>query len=143
MDVLALSNLLQDFADDNLENKKQETVPASSSILTPASFGSTTERKEGGRAESIQDSDDIWSAEEVSALPTISDEPDDNRTEPSYQLYFKQEIGTEDIFLGTDKSPGSFDCSHVVVKVYFPNATLDELNLDVRSNSMLVESREK
>ena len=143
MDVLALSNLLQDFANDDNDKEKEGTAIASSSMLTPASFGSTTERKYDGRAESIQDSNDIWSAEEVSTLSTVCDELVDNRTEPSYQLYFKQEIGTEDIFLGTDKSPGSFDCSHVVVKVHFPNTTLHELNLDVRSNSMLVESRDK
>jgi hypothetical protein len=35
-----------------------------------------------------------------------------------YEIYYKQMVGTEDVFLGTsDKTPGSNDCTHIVVKV--------------------------
>lgn len=140
MDVVALSNLLQDCCrDDETEEEKRKVE--SSTIMTPASFGSTI-RNNGVCKENIH-SNEIWTHEEGPSLASSCVDHYDDKIEPSYQIYFKQEVGTEDIFLGTDKSPGSFDCSHVVVKVHFPGATLDELNLDVRSHSMLVESSDK
>ena len=142
MDVLAISNLLQDCSTGDHTSIENDAKVEPSSILTPASFGSCMANKNCIGVEN-KDSNEIWSSEEVPTLASAYEDQNDDRSEPTYQLYFKQEVGTEDIFLGTDKSPGSFDCSHVVVKVHFPGASIDELNLDVRSNSLLVESFNK
>ncbi len=132
MDVLALSNLLSAVSQDEEVDHGRNDVETSR--LKPASFGVSSFINNERQQEKMTDSDDIGS-------PATYNYPTDDRPEPSYQIYFKQEVGTEDIFLGTDKSPGSFDCSHMVIKIHFPNASMDDLNLDVKSNTMLVESK--
>jgi hypothetical protein len=91
---------------------------------------------------------DIWSLYENThgednLFPNNVENEDDHREEPLHQIYFKQEVGTEDMFLGMEKSPGSYDCTHLVVKINFPNSKIDELNVDVKSNRLLAESRDK
>jgi hypothetical protein len=50
-------------------------------------------------------------------------------------------VGAEDVFLGmSDKTPASCDCTHLVVKVHFPGATLAELDLKVTKNRIKAES---
>ncbi len=154
MDILALSNLLKESqqCSDNKDELNEKQVPSSNhhSIITPASFGppiSNTTDPANYLPDPKQKTDDsgaIWSSEEVSsATSALVESPNDDRGEPPYQIYFKQEVGTEDIFLGSEKTPGSFDCTHVVVKVYFPNTNKDELNLDVKAQSFFVESSSK
>ena len=104
--------------------------------------------------------DDIWPAEEIRSITNTYEEESANnanenivghdqgipKEEPFYQIYFKQEVGTQDVFLGTGDnsvSPGSFDCTHIVVKIHFPDASLEELNLDVKSNCLHAESCDK
>lgn len=51
-------------------------------------------------------------------------------------------MGTEDTFLGlADKTPSSSDCSHLVIKIHFPKATMKQLDLDVTQNRIKAESR--
>ena len=159
MDILALSNLLQEsqssgHIDKYGSNEKQVSF-SNHTIITPASFGppmskSTSKSNTKPEEHTIDDSGAIWSSEEVPSITTtktkttLDNNPNDDREEPTYEIHFKQELGTEDIFLGNDnKTSGSFDCSHVVVKVYFPNTAKDELNLDVKSQCLFVESSTK
>ena len=58
-----------------------------------------------------------------------------------YEIYYKQQVGTEDVFLGTsDKTPGSNDCTHIVVKIHFPGSKLKDLDLDVTERRIRAES---
>lgn len=148
MDILALSNLLNDQSCEHFErdesHTQQQSSPNRQSITTPASFGrpkSIEDINDNQSRKSIDDGD-IWSSDEIPCCTNTCDLHDE-RDEPLYQIYFKQEIGTEDVFLGTDKSPGSFDCTDIVVKIDFPNANLDELNVDINSNCLLAESCDK
>ena len=51
-------------------------------------------------------------------------------------------VGTEDAYLGmSDKSPASSDCSHLVIKIHFPNSTMKDLSLDVKKNRIKATSR--
>ncbi len=147
MDILALSNLLNDQSCEYLDRDESHTQQLSStrqSITTPASFGrpKSLEDINDKQTRKCIDDGDIWSSDEIPSC-TNSCEPHDERDEPLYQIYFKQEIGTENVFMGTDKSPGSFDCTDIVVKIHFPNSKLDELNVDINSNCLLAESRDK
>lgn len=121
--------------------------------------------KEGKGDDNDDDDDEIWSAEEIPSIVNTYEEENPNnandnnvdghsvghdegisKEEPIYQIYFKQEVGTQDVFLGTGDnsiSPGSFDCTHIVIKIHFPDASLDELNLDVKSNCLHAESSDK
>jgi dynein assembly factor 6, axonemal len=48
------------------------------------------------------------------------------------QTYTLQDVMSEDLFLGmAGKTPGSQDCTHMVVKVSFPGAKMADINLDV------------
>ena len=176
MDILALSNLLQEHSstkgdDDDVDigGRRGE------STVTPASFGPPKSHDgsynnsishchpqkqivKEGTGDDADDADNIWSAEEIPSFGNRYDKEnsndkngnnkDDNpKEEPIHQIYYKQEIGTQDVFLGMDDqnnmSPGSFDCTHIVVKIHFPNASLDDLNLDIKSNCLLAESSDK
>ena len=57
-----------------------------------------------------------------------------------YEIYYKQQVGTEDMFLGTDKTPGPDDCTHLMVKIHFPGCKLKDLDLDVRKGKIRAES---
>jgi len=57
-----------------------------------------------------------------------------------YEIYYKQQVGTEDMFLGTDKTPSSYDCTHLVVKIHFPNCRMQDLDLDVKKRKIKAES---
>lgn len=57
-----------------------------------------------------------------------------------YEIYYKQQVGTEDMFLGTEKTPSSNDCTHIVVKIHFPGCKLQDLDLDVRKRKIKAES---
>jgi hypothetical protein len=63
------------------------------------------------------------------------------RLHARYEILYKQSVGTEDVFLGTtDKTPGSADCTHLVVKIHFPNATLSALDLHITKRRVHAES---
>jgi len=141
IDILALSNLLDAAAQHDISNRNTQSSGSASrsATITPASFGpprsSVAER-------SVRTSRRSHS-KEIPEQASIVEDLNDNRPEPEYQIYFKQDIGTEDIFLGTEKSQGSFDCSHIVVKIHFPGCSMSDLNLKVEPNRLLAESAEK
>ena len=57
---------------------------------------------------------DIWQDNEIPTKDSIMRVADD-RPSPQYEFSYKQEIGTQDTFLGLNgKSPSSSDCSHLV-----------------------------
>jgi dynein assembly factor 6, axonemal len=47
-------------------------------------------------------------------------------------MHTSQDVMSEDLFLGmAGKTPGSQDCTHMVVKVSFPGAKMADIDLDV------------
>ena len=74
---------------------------------------------------------DIWQADEIPSEDAILSLTDD-RPCPRFEFSYKQMVGTQDSFLGLNgRTPGSMDCSHLVVKVHFPGCTMRDLDLDV------------
>ncbi|CAM9176564.1 unnamed protein product [Chrysoparadoxa australica] len=139
-DLLALSSLLQ------APEEQEEQVLAPS--FTPANIGppkaSTSEVPESlnrARLKHTQDPNDIWSSDEVrSASDTRGPE---TRPSPEYDIIYKQDVTSEDVFLGTsEKTPGSQDCTHMVVKVHFPGSSMEELTLEVTKNKLTAENAE-
>lgn len=125
LDILALSKLLQDP-----DSQNDETEKSPQHGLTPASFGSAAAYRPQSYKRNKNDDE---------CVPTSYDD----RKEPPYQLYYKQLVGTEDVFFGTEKSPASSDSTHIVVKVYFPGRSMEDLKLDVTSNRLDVESPDR
>jgi hypothetical protein len=83
----------------------------------------------------------IWKVEEIPTEDALID-LHDKRPQPRYEFSYKQIVGTEDTILGlNEKTPSSSDCSHLVVKVHFPDSNMKDLDLDVTSNRLKVSSR--
>ncbi|CAM9749192.1 unnamed protein product, partial [Ectocarpus sp. 12 AP-2014] len=83
----------------------------------------------------------IWSEEEAQEQDDAFFDPNDKRPQPEYDFVYKQSVMTEDTFLGmAGKTPGSQDCTHVVVKVVFPGCRMRDLELDVTRRAFLAAS---
>jgi hypothetical protein len=58
---------------------------------------------------------DIWSGNEIPSEDSVLSTTKDDRPQPKYEFSYKQEVGTQDTFLGiSGKTPGSMDCTHLV-----------------------------
>jgi len=144
MDILALSNLLQESSCNNDDLNKSKDC---SNTITPASFGHVIvgTKDEEKDKECNCTNDEIWDIDEVldekSSFKRI--DSNDTRPQPAFEIFFKQKVGTEDVFLGTEKSPGTSDSTHIVVKIHFPGNCIKDLVLDVRKDRLHVSSKEK
>ena len=86
-------------------------------------------------------SKDIWGPEEILTEDALVEWKDD-RPVPRHEFSYKQLIGTEDTFLGMgDKTPLTSDCTHLVLKIHFPKATMKELDLNVTKNRIKAASK--
>jgi len=66
--------------------------------------------------------------------------PDDS-LEPEYEILYKQHVGTEDVYLGlSDKDPSSNHCDSILVKIELPDTQFKNVELDVRGESIIVQS---
>lgn len=62
---------------------------------------------------------------------------EDGRPKPKYEVLYKQNVTTEDIYLGlSEKDPSSNSCDQLIMKVYLPNTNLKEIGLEVREQSL-------
>lgn len=139
-DITSLTDLLRESS-EAAKIRNQETQPPAATvptkIVTSSSiFASQTEKK----IEALKDPLAIWSDSEIMNEEDLVDQYD-KRPAPRYEFFFKQLVGSEDIFLGlSDKSPAVQDCTHLVVKIHFPGATMRDLDLDVTKNRIKASS---
>lgn len=90
---------------------------------------------------SAASSKSIWAMDEIPSEDALVNIRDD-RPCPRYEISYKQEVGTQDTFLGLgDKTPGSADASHLIVKIHFPGSTMKELDVDVTRERIKAESK--
>lgn len=136
VDINSLATLLQESKE--IEVKNSTTQPPISTSSTIIKTGSNISAK----PDTINKyQSDIWNLDELPTKDTVLDVKD-NRPSPRYEFSYKQSVGTEDVFLGiNDKSPSSIDCSHLVVKIYFPGSSLKDLDLDITKNRIQAESK--
>uniref|UniRef100_H3B2E1 Dynein axonemal assembly factor 6 n=1 Tax=Latimeria chalumnae TaxID=7897 RepID=H3B2E1_LATCH len=135
----ALSELLalpqEDDDDDNL--------PSSSfAKLGPGHIGpAKQDSKEtvSGKGKP-KDSKDIWDKEEV-AEGSEYDDTWDTRQQPEYEIIFKQQVGTEDIFLGMSrKDPSTACCEDLLIKIKLPGTKLEDVTLDIKEKFLDLRS---
>ncbi|KAM6948665.1 dynein axonemal assembly factor 6 [Aplochiton taeniatus] len=75
---------------------------------------------------------DIWNEEEVTEGSQY-DDLTDPRPQPEYEIVLKQNVGTEDLFLGMSrKDPSSMCCEGMIVKVKLPGTKATDVVLDVK-----------
>lgn len=125
----ALRSLNELFRQAEVAEQKQEhAAPVKTAPTTVVS---------GAKA---SDGKDIWEEDEIPSEEALHD-PHDTRPCPRYEIRYKQRVGAEDVFLGmSEKTPGSSDCTHLVVKVHFPGAALADLDLKVTKRRIKAES---
>ena len=133
-DISSLSNLLEESRNANETKSDKSTQPPiktnPSNIVLPKDKVSKTLI---GKS--------IWKAEEILSEDSFVD-LNDKRPSPRYEFSYMQAIGTEDTFLGLgDKTPLTSDCTHLIIKVHFPNCTMRDLDLDVKNNRIKVSSK--
>lgn len=147
-DILALSNLLQTTKeDDGPSSAASAFAPTPASIVgkvPTTSFPPVAGKKPAAPAPAAS-SGDIWAADEVVDKEVLitKDDKTDTRKVPKHEICYKQAVDTGDVFLGlSDKSPGTSDCSHIVVKAYFDGCKMADVDLDVTKNVLKAESKE-
>lgn len=141
-DMMALSSLLQDArgAAGHDDDDEQAAVVK----YSPADMVNEAPRIQGPKVskEPVKVSKAIWADDEVLREEDIED-PNDDRKRARYEIYYKQDVNTGDMFLGTnDLSPSSEDCNQMVVKVHFPGCKFADLELDVTETRFRAESSE-
>jgi len=145
-DIKSLAMLLkqsQEREDDDGTQERYRTQPPSAApghtVIKTGSSDIT--RRKNETIVKKKNANDIWEFDELPTIDSIANVRDE-RPNPRYEISYKQIVGTEDVFLGmSDKSPSSSDCSHLVIKIHFPNSSLKQLDLDVTSNRIKAESK--
>mmetsp|Transcript_1218 Transcript_1218/g.2062 ORF Transcript_1218/g.2062 Transcript_1218/m.2062 type:complete len:189 (-) Transcript_1218:15-581(-) len=143
-DLNALSELLQTTSED----VQQDTTAAQHA----AHFGggaapTTVVAKQPKKEEPKKDEGEIWDVDEVPDEEGLKlQQPQggdvkDGRAVCKHEIYFKQSVDSSDVYLGlSDKTPGSTDCTHIVVKAHFPEHALKDIELDVTKNVLTADS---
>ncbi|XP_074215254.1 dynein axonemal assembly factor 6 isoform X1 [Camelus bactrianus] len=81
---------------------------------------------------SNENTKDIWNPEEVLEGAEHHDMWDVRET-PEYEILFKQQVGTEDVFLGlTRKDASTACCKDLLVKIKLPNTSPSEIKIDIQ-----------
>jgi hypothetical protein len=74
----------------------------------------------------------FWDDDEITPIGFYKD-PSDQRIEPEYTLFYRQHVGTEDVYLGLGLKDPSISCADaVVLKVKLPDTSIDDIDLNVQ-----------
>ena len=145
-DISSLSTLLEASREAEGEKAKQQAVPPvalGTTVVRTSGAGVAASGREGGGGggDKKKKETSIWAIDDVPLEDALIGVTDD-RPCPRHEFCYKQQVGTEDTFLGLgDKSPSSASCSHLVIKVHFPGSTMKDLDLDVTKNRIKAESK--
>eukprot|EP00941_MAST-03F_sp_MAST-3F-sp1_P006348 g6348.t1 len=84
-------------------------------------------------------SKDIWLPDEIPEKIDI--EVNDDRPRPPFKIQYKQNVSSEDMFLGmSGVSPSMAECQYMVVLVRFPGCQLQDIEIDVTKKVLLAQS---
>ncbi|KAM9791516.1 dynein axonemal assembly factor 6 isoform 1-T1 [Syngnathus typhle] len=133
----ALSALLSpEQGDENDEDYQVSIISHDAPPLAkmgPGHIGPPAKKeKEEVSAYLKKNSKDVWSEEEVAEGPQYEDITDP-RPQPQYEIILKQNVGTEDLFLGLSrKDPSSMCCEAMLVKIKLPDSKAADVSLEVK-----------
>ncbi|XP_021097238.1 protein PIH1D3 [Heterocephalus glaber] len=126
-----LSNLLYPEEDDS--DSGQSNCSSAVGAMGPGNIGPPkAEEFKVIPQTSDENSEDIWNPEEV---PEGAEYDDmwDVREIPEYEIIFKQQVGTEDVYLGlTRKDSSTACCQELVVKIQLPNTNPSEIQINIQ-----------
>jgi hypothetical protein len=75
---------------------------------------------------------DIWNVDEVEEGAEY-DNSDDSRPQPEYEIIYKQDLTSEELFLGmSNKTPATSSCEYMIVKIQLPGTKkISEIDVNV------------
>ena len=81
---------------------------------------------------------DIWTEQEVNLQ---SEDLPDDRIQPDFEVLHKQNVGTEDVFLGlSNRDPSSNWSDGILIKIKLPGCKLKDIDWDVKQQSIHVQT---
>ena len=136
-EMAALQDICREAPDAGLRAAQTSVVarvgPAAVGADAPAGAAPATS---GADPKAIWDDDEIPPEEALSFLDAGSDP----RPRAKFSMLYKQAVATEDVYLGTEKTPGSCHSNALVYRVEFPDHALRELDLDVTKTTLSASS---
>lgn len=117
------------------------SASSSTNVITPGSIVNANVKKatQSNTTTTNEETDPnaIWGQEEIDNHDPDFD--DDGRAVPDYDVLYKQQVGSEDIFLGmSGKTPLSQDCNFMVLRIKMPGAQLKNIDLTVDKQKIVV-----
>lgn len=77
---------------------------------------------------------DIWTDKDVKEVQDIIE---DGRQQPEYDVFYKQTVGAEDLYLGLDgKDNSSNCCNEMSIKIKLPETSIKEISVEVKKQSI-------
>ncbi|XP_067904117.1 protein PIH1D3 [Heterodontus francisci] len=135
----ALSNLLSPA--DQEEEELEEQPAGGAFALNPGKIGPPKgSNPPDSSPEEPTDTKQIWAKDDV---PEGSEFEDiwDPRPQPEYEILFKQQVGTEDVFLGMSRKDGSTACCEdMVIKIKLPDCKPADVILDIKEHFLALRS---
>ena len=62
---------------------------------------------------------------------------EDGRIQPEFEILYKQDVGTEDVYFGMNgKDISSNSCDQLSIRIKLPDTNLKEINVEVKSQSI-------
>ncbi|KAG9478071.1 hypothetical protein GDO78_013199 [Eleutherodactylus coqui] len=118
---------------NNGEEEEDDEALSSSSVINPGDIGPLRPEKNGSTPlQKDKNSKEIWDVLEVPDGSEFDDSLDP-REQPDYEMFFKQRVGSEDLFLGMSrKDPSTACCEELAVKIHLPNTKTSDVSLDIR-----------
>lgn len=146
-DIMNLNKLLNSGQEDEVDTKNQFYSVKTESVLNPSNLmRNNGEKKEIARpfakieAKSNRNqnfSTDIWTDSDFKENSI----KEDGRPKPQFDFLYKQNVGTEDVYLGmSEKSNSSLCCDQLLLKIYLPNTNLKEISLEVKEQSVHLQT---
>ncbi|XP_038135108.1 protein PIH1D3 [Cyprinodon tularosa] len=127
----ALSSLLSTQQEEE-EDEDYEPIKTACAQLGPGHIGPKPRKEKEVSTYTKITSKDIWSEEEVVEGPQYDDLADP-RQQPEYEIILKQNVGTQDLFLGLSrKDPSSMCCEAMLVKIKLPDIKATDIILDIK-----------
>ena len=144
-DIMGLNNLLNGGRNEEEDDTNKFYSNETQSTLNPGNIiGGKKEKSEvappNTKIESkynhrmlTKQKNEIWTDKDF-----LEDNlKEDGRPKPKYEILYRQNVSTEDIYLGlSEKDPSSNCCDQLIMKVYLPNTNLKEIGLEVREQSI-------
>jgi len=137
--MLALSKIIGETS----ESVSAKTASPASIVGTVPVAEKNNRREDPTKNEKM--SKDIWNEEELPDEIDVVGEDfiHDTRKRPKYDVIYKQNVSSQDAYLGmSGKNASSSSCNYIVVRIYFPGATSKELQLDVTRTKLVAQSEQ-